>query len=262
MGTIRQPCVAGYFYPSEQKTLANLVQNLLDNAKSLEIPVPKAIIAPHAGYIYSGPIAATIYKTLLPHKDTIKRVVLLGPAHRVGFNGIATTQVSDFATPLGLIPVDLASISNITNLPGVKILEQAYEMEHSLEVQLPFLQSVLNSFSLVPCVVGNANPEDVANLLEHLWGGPETLIVISSDLSHYFDYATAHKLDEATSRAIVNLAPDQISDEQACGRLPVKGLLLAAAKLKLHAQVLDLRNSGDTAGDKSSVVGYGAYHFI
>lgn len=262
MSAVRLPCVAGYFYPAEQKVLAETVQRLLANAKSSDVAAPKAIIAPHAGYIYSGPIAATIYKTLIPHQDQISRVVLLGPAHRVGFLGIAVTQMANFATPLGIIPVDLASIAQITNQPGVKIFEQAYEMEHSLEVQLPFLQTVLKKFSLIPCVVGDAKPEDVANLLEHLWGGPETLIVISSDLSHYYDYATAQKLDNATSQAIVNLAPQQIADNQACGRLPVKGLLLAAAKLKLQAKILDLRNSGDTAGDKNRVVGYGAYHFI
>lgn len=261
MDSVRQPCVAGYFYPAEQQKLADMLKNLLDNARVSKLPAPKAIIAPHAGYIYSGPIAATIYKTLLPHKDTIKKVILLGPAHRAGFNGIAVTQVANFATPLGLVPVDLNSIKSVLDLPNVEVFEQAYDMEHSLEVQLPFLQSVLTSFTLVPCVIGFAKPEDVSNLLLRLWGGPETLIVISSDLSHYYDYATALELDAATTQAIIDLAPDLITDNQACGRLPIKGLLLAAAKLNLHAQVLDLRNSGDTSGDKSRVVGYGAYHF-
>lgn len=261
MDNVRQPCVAGYFYPADPKALADMVKKLLAGAQALNFPAPKAIIAPHAGYIYSGPIAATIYKTLLPSKSSIKRVILLGPAHRVGFYGIAVTKVDSFATPLGTIPVDLASINSIANLPGVKVFEQAYAMEHSLEVQLPFLQNVLADFSIVPCVVGDANPEDVANLLLHLWGGAETLIVISSDLSHYYDYATAKQLDAAASAAIVNLAPNDIADNQACGRLPIKGLLLAAAKANLHAQVLDLRNSGDTAGDKNSVVGYGAFYF-
>ncbi|HSX20764.1 MAG TPA: AmmeMemoRadiSam system protein B [Gammaproteobacteria bacterium] len=262
MESVRQPNVAGLFYPSDPSVLAANVKNLLDAAPNKQVPAPKAIIAPHAGYIYSGPIAASIYKTLLPHKDTIKRVVLLGPAHRVGFLGIAVTQVENFATPLGLVPVDAPSIASVVTLPGVKVFEHAYDMEHCLEVQLPFLQTILSDFSLVPCVVGDANPADVANLLQHLWGGPETLIVISSDLSHYYDYATAQKLDQATTQAILNLDPNAIADNQACGRLPVKGLLLAASNMNLHAQVLDLRNSGDTAGDKSRVVGYGAYHFI
>lgn len=262
MSNIRAPCVAGYFYPADPKELAVTVQSLLDSTPTPTVPAPKAIISPHAGYIYSGPIAATIYKTLLPIKDQIKRVVLLGPAHRLGFLGIAVTHADAFATPLGTIPIDTASIASIQNLPGVQVLEQAYDMEHSLEVQLPFLQSILTSFTLVPCVVGDANPNDVANLLEHLWGDEHTLIVISSDLSHYHDYATAQKIDAQTTAAIVNLASEQIADHQACGRLPVKGLLLAAAKMHLHAQVLDQRNSGDTAGDKNRVVGYGAYHFV
>lgn len=262
METVRLAAVAGHFYPADPEVLRNTVQNLLAEAADNQIHAPKALIAPHAGYIYSGSIAATIYKTIIPNKDLIKRVVLLGPAHRVGFTGIAVTQMANFATPLGLIPIDLSLIATTLNLPGVKVFEQAYEGEHSLEVQLPFLQTILPKFTLIPCVVGDAKPEDVARLLVHLWGGPETLIVISSDLSHYLDYASAQQLDAATTQAIINLTPHQIANNQACGRLPVKGLLLAAAKLKLQANVLDLRNSGDTAGDKSRVVGYGAYHFI
>lgn len=262
MKTVRNPCVAGYFYPADPAILAATVANLLANAPDLSMIAPKAIIAPHAGYIYSGPIAATIYKTLVPHKDLIKRVILLGPAHRVGFSGIAVTNISEFATPLGAISVDLASIKAILDIPTVTVFEHAYDSEHSLEVQLPFLQSILASFSLVPCVVGDVDPHNVATLLQRLWGGPETLIVISSDLSHYYDYRTAQQLDTETTQAIVELAPQKIKENQACGRLPVKGLLLAAKKFQLTAKVLDLRNSGDTAGDKSRVVGYGAYHFV
>lgn len=262
MVAVRMPCVAGVFYPAEPVILANTVRQLLDTAPEPTLTPPKAIIAPHAGYIYSGPIAATIYKTLLPHKDSIKRVVLLGPAHRVGFYGIATTQVAQFATPLGNIPIDLAGIKLALEVPAVKVIEQAYNMEHSLEVQLPFLQTVLNNFTLIPCVVGLAEPKDIADLLLKLWGGSETLIVISSDLSHYLDYASAQKLDAKTSQAILDLAPEHIGDNQACGRLPVKGLLLAAKQLNLQVKVLDQRNSGDTAGDKNRVVGYGAYHFL
>lgn len=256
-----QPCVAGLFYPLDKAVLAQTISALLEAAPITETVAPKAIIAPHAGYIYSGPIAATIYKTLLAHKDVIKRVVLLGPAHRVGFLGIAVTKMQKFATPLGEIAIDADSVEAALQLPNVQVLEHAYDGEHSLEVQLPFLQSILKDFSLVPCVVGMANPLDVANLLQHLWGGPETLIVISSDLSHYYDYESAKKLDLATSNAIVQLKPNDIQDNQACGRLPVKGLLVAATNLGLQGKVLDLRNSGDTAGDKNRVVGYGAYYF-
>ncbi len=256
-----QPCVAGLFYPADKTVLADTINALLAAAPITETVAPKAIIAPHAGYIYSGPIAATIYKSLLAHKDLIKRVVLLGPAHRVGFLGIAVTKMQNFATPLGEVPIDANSIEAALQLPNVQVLEHAYDGEHSLEVHIPFLQTIFKYFSLVPCVVGMANPLDVANLLQHLWGGPETLIVISSDLSHYYDYQTAQKLDRATSDAIVQLKPNDIHDNQACGRLPVKGLLIAAENLGLKAKVLDLRNSGDTAGDKNRVVGYGAYYF-
>ncbi len=262
MSSVRQPCVAGAFYPANPQELQQTVNKLLEQAAVMSIVPPKAIIAPHAGYIYSGPIAASIYKTLLPVRDIIKRVVVVGPAHRVGFRGIAVTNVENFATPLGNIPIDLDTIQRIEHLPDVHIFEHAYDMEHSLEVQLPFLQTVLSKFSLVPCVVGLADPQSVANLIEHLWGGAETLIVISSDLSHYYDYATAQTLDQAATKSIEKLAADEIKDNQACGRLPVKGLLIAAKKLNLQVKTLDLRNSGDTAGDKNRVVGYGAYHFV
>lgn len=258
---IRQPCVAGYFYPKDPRELQETVNSLLELAEDQGVPTPKAIIAPHAGYIYSGPIAATIYKTLMPHKKNIKHVVLLGPAHRVGFDGIAVTKADSFATPLGNIPIDQEAIDKATELVNVKVYEHAYDMEHSLEVQLPFLQTILDQFTLVPCVVGNADPHTVAELIEKLWGNEETLIVISSDLSHYYDYQTAQQLDKSATAAILELAPEKLNNNQACGRLPIKGLLIAAKHKGLTAKVLDLRNSGDTAGDKSRVVGYGAYHF-
>lgn len=262
MSNVKQPCVAGYFYPAEPTILAKTINTLLDTAQNTDIMAPKAIIAPHAGYIYSGPIAATIYKTLLPVKDKIKKVILLGPAHRVSFQGIATTSMEYFATPLGVTPIDIDSAKLISKLPGGVIFDAAYEMEHSLEVQLPFLQTIITSFKLVPCVVGNAKPDDVANLLLNLWGGTETLVVVSSDLSHYHNYDNAQKLDLTTTQSILNLTAENITAGAACGCLPIQGLLLAAKKLQLRAQVLDLRNSGDTASDKKRVVGYGAYHFV
>lgn len=258
---IRQPCVAGYFYPSDAEELQGTVSSLLQQADEPTSTSPKAIIAPHAGYIYSGPIAATIYKTLTPHKHTINKVILLGPAHRVGFQGIAVTNADSFATPLGNIPIDHKAIEQATKLENVKVYEHAYDGEHSLEVQLPFLQTVLDNFSLIPCVVGDAKPIEVAKLVEKLWGGEETVVVISSDLSHYYDYQTAQKLDRAATEAIISLEPQQLHNNQACGRLPIKGLLIAAKNKGLKAKVLDLRNSGDTAGDKNRVVGYGAYRF-
>jgi MEMO1 family protein len=257
---IRRPAVAGMFYPDSSSELRLMIEGFLGQAKP-KGSVPKAVIAPHAGYIYSGPIAASVYARVAPGKGKIKRVVLLGPSHRVPFDGLAVTRAEAFATPLGNVPVDRDAIAQIEKLPQVKVLDQAHAMEHSLEVQIPFLQEVLGEFSLVPIAVGEASPAEVCEVIEKLWGGPETLIVISSDLSHYHDYKTARRMDEATSKAIEDLDPDAIDYEQACGRVPVSGMLLAAKKRGLKAKTVDLRSSGDTAGPRDEVVGYGAYVF-
>ena len=222
-------------------------------------PAPKAIIAPHAGYIYSAPVAASVYRRLRPLHARIRRVILLGPSHRVGFSGLALSSADFFATPLGKIPVDHSEDESLTQLPQVSVLDQAHSMEHSLEVHLPFLQTVLDRFQLLPMVVGDATPAEVAQVLESLWGGEETLIVISSDLSHYHDYVSARQLDQATSKAIEELRYEDIQYDDACGRNPVRGLLYYARAHHLRAQAIDVRNSGDTQGDKSRVVGYGAY---
>ncbi len=260
MTSVRYPAVAGMFYPDDPVSLDEMVRAYLD-ASTTEGPVPKAIIAPHAGYVYSGPVAASAYRLLKPAKGVIKRVVLLGPAHRVPFQGLAVPSVDFFVTPLGSVAIDKQAIEKIADFPWVTISDTPHEPEHSLEVHLPFLQEVLENFRVVPIVVGDATPEEVAAVLERLWGGPETLIVISSDLSHYFDYTTARKMDTATSQAIESLDPNALTFESACGRIPVAGLLLAAKKHGLNAETVDLRNSGDTAGPKDQVVGYGAYVF-
>lgn len=260
MTTIKQPCVAGQFYPADPTTLQKMVNGYLAAVKPADLAPPKALIAPHAGYIYSGPIAASGYALLPTLNKTVTRVVLLGPAHRYPVLGIAATKVDQFATPLGNIDIDKQAVTTALTLPFVTTIEQAYTQEHALEVHLPFLQTVLTNFKLAPFVVGNAKPEDVAKLINTLWGGSETLFVISSDLSHYYDYDTANKLDQAASQAIVNLRPQDIHDNQACGRLPIKGMLLAAKQHNMKVIMLDQRNSGDTAGDKSRVVGYGAYY--
>lgn len=260
---VRQAAVAGHFYPADAVKLREMINNMLHLAEtaSLSTAVPKAMIAPHAGYIYSGPIAASAYVLLKPRRDIIRRVVLLGPAHRVPLEGLGMSSADFFATPLGPIPVDRAALESIKNLPQVQLLDEAHRQEHSLEVHLPFLQTVLNDFSLVPLVVGDATPLEVAEVLDRLWGGDETLVVISSDLSHYQNYQTAQQMDRATSDAIEALQEDRIADDQACGRVPVSGLLHLAKFKGLHAKTIDLRNSGDTAGPRSEVVGYGAYIF-
>ncbi len=254
----RQPAVAGSFYPANPEQLHLMLDQFLNDAAT-DGKVPKAIIAPHAGYIYSGPIAASAYNRLKKARDRITRVVLIGPSHRVAFRGLAVSRAETFTTPLGRVLVDLAAVQAIVQLPFVEYIEQAHTYEHSLEVHLPFLQEVLDNFKIVPIVAGEASPEQVSQVLDALWGGDETLIVISSDLSHYHDYATAQQMDKSTSRLIEQLQYEQLVAESACGKVPVSGLLKLARKKLLSVTTIDLRNSGDTAGDKSRVVGYGAY---
>jgi len=224
--------------------------------------VPKALIAPHAGYVYSGPVAGVAYARLQPLRDKIRRVVLIGPAHRVPLRGLALPEAGAFATPLGQVRVDEKAVEEIRDLPQVQVGDMAHAVEHSLEVQLPFLQEALEEFSIVPLVVGEATPEEVRGVLEVLWGGEETLIVISSDLSHYHDYETARRLDQATSQAIEALQIEDVRSDLACGCVPIQGLLLAARQHGLRGMKVDLRNSGDTAGSRDQVVGYGAYVFV
>lgn len=260
MSRIRRPAVAGMFYPSASQELRTMLQEFLAAAAPAGV-APKALIVPHAGYIYSGPVAATAYAQLRAAREEIRRIVLLGPSHRVPFRGLALSSAQVFATPLGDVPLDLEAAEAVRRLPQVQVLDQAHALEHSLEVQLPFLQEVLDEFTLVPLVVGDASATEVAEVLEVLWGGPETRIVISSDLSHYHDYETARRMDAATSRAIEALEGDAIGYEDACGRIPVTGLLAVARRHGLQAHTLDLRSSGDTAGPRDQVVGYGAYAF-
>ncbi|MDY6993974.1 MAG: AmmeMemoRadiSam system protein B [Pseudomonadota bacterium] len=258
---VRAPAVAGLFYPAEAQELRQMIQGLLRQTVAATAPAPKAMIVPHAGYVYSGAIAATAYARLAAVSDTITRVILLGPSHRLPFMGLAATRMTHFATPLAQVAIDHQAIDSILTLPQVTVLDEAHLHEHSLEVHLPFLQEVLTHFTLVPLVVGEATPQQVSDVLEQLWGGKETLIVVSSDLSHYYDYQTAQQLDQSTSQAIEHLHFEAIEHQQACGYHPLKGLLYFARDHALKAQTLDLRNSGDTAGPKHQVVGYGAYVF-
>ena len=253
---LRQPAVAGSFYPSDPEQLRAMVRGFLSGTAS-QGGWPKAVIAPHAGYPYSGAIAAHAFARL-GCKRGIRRVLLLGPAHRVAFRGLAVSEAAGFATPLGIVPVDRSAVAKALERPWVHPFEQAHAGEHSLEVELPFLQQVLGDFLLVPMVVGQADPEEVAEVLELLWGGPETAIVISSDLSHYLDAASARRMDEATSAAIRDLT-GAIDPDAACGSIPVRGLLAAARRRGLKGEILALGNSGDTTGNRLRVVGYGAY---
>ncbi len=260
MTTTRDPAVAGLFYPADRAELHRTVTRLLGEAVPALEP-PKALVAPHAGYVYSGPVAASGYALLAPLRDVVTRVVLLGPAHRVPLRGLALPEAGAFRTPLGRVAVDTDAVALVRGLPGCRVDDRPHELEHSLEVHLPFLQETLAGFRLVPLVVGEAEPATVAAVLEALWGGTETLIVVSSDLSHYHDYATAQRLDDETTRAIEALEPARIGYDQACGRNPLNGLLEVARRRGLRATTVDLRNSGDTAGPRDSVVGYGTYAF-
>jgi MEMO1 family protein len=257
MSKTRLPAVAGQFYPAAPQELRSAVLSYLRQARQA-VPVPKALIVPHAGYLYSGPVAASAYASLMPAHASISRVILLGPAHRVYLRGLALSSASSFTTPLGSIAVDQKAVEQLRDLPQVAITDPAHADEHSLEVQLPFLQTVLDQFTLVPLVVGETSPREVSEVLERLWGGTETLIVVSSDLSHYYDYATAKTLDQGTSKKIEACRSD-ISPERACGCMPLNGLLYLAKQRGLQVTTLDLRNSGDTAGPRHQVVGYGAY---
>jgi hypothetical protein len=258
---IRKPAVAGSFYPANASQLKTLVQQCLEQGKSSSA-TPKAMIVPHAGFIYSGPIAGSAYRTLRPLQSIIHRVILLGPSHRVDFQGIATTSASAFKTPLGEVTIDQQALQQVMPLSQLSTIDEAHLNEHSLEVQLPFLQQILPDFSLLPLVVGRSDAHSIAEVLEQLWGGPETLVLISSDLSHYLPYSEAQKIDQHTSEAILQLNGETIQHKDACGRLPIQGLLKIAAEKGMQVENIDLRNSGDTAGDKGRVVGYGAYLFM
>lgn len=259
MPVVRPPAVAGMFYPIEPQQLAHEVRRLLRDAQP-RVLSPKALICPHAGYIYSGAIAAKAYATLKDIAPRIRRVVLLGPTHRVAVQGLALPDAEAFDTPLGRVMLDAPAMHAIAHMPQVVLSREVHAQEHSLEVQLPFLQSMLGNFTLLPLAVGMATAEEVAEVLEAVWGGEETLIVISSDLSHFLPYAAAQLADAKTAQNILELK-QPISHEEACGGTPINGLIVAARNHHLTPHLLDLRNSGDTAGTRDRVVGYSAFAF-
>jgi AmmeMemoRadiSam system protein B len=245
------------FYPGDSQELSDMVVELLDAAPPPSTD-PRALIAPHAGYIYSGPVAATAYGQLSAQRNTTRRVLLLGPSHRVPFAGLALSSAERYATPVGDVAIDTGACRELLHLPMVGVLDEAHAQEHSLEVHLPFLLTILDDFQLIPVVVGDASPHDVAPIIESFWDRDDTLIVVSSDLSHFLDYETANRVDRETTRAIEGYAQN-IRPEQACGCRAINGLMKVAEDHALNVTTLDLRNSGDTAGDHARVVGYGAY---
>jgi AmmeMemoRadiSam system protein B len=258
MASVRPPAVAGTFYPGDAAALRAAVNGYLGDEAAGDAAAPKALIAPHAGYVYSGATAGAAYRRLRPARATIRCVVLIGPAHRVPVDGVAVSGAEAFATPLGSVAVDAAGVARALDQPGAAVNDAAHHQEHSLEVQLPFLQTVLDDFSIVPLVVGRG---DTARVLDALWGGPETLVVVSSDLSHYLGYDEAREIDAATCAAILALDGAAITPDRACGRAGVNGLLRVAASRGLAPETVALCNSGDTAGPRDRVVGYGAWVF-
>ena len=260
MAAVRPAAVAGMFYPGDPRQLAAEIDDLLGGVEHLapRLGFPKALVVPHAGYIYSGPVAARAYDELGPARGIVKRVVLLGPVHRVTVRGLAAPGSTAFATPLGLVPIDVAALRAVQDLPQVVQSDPAHALEHSLEVQLPFLQKVLGEFALVPFAVGMASVEEVAEVVERLWGGPETLVVISTDMSHYHAYEEARRIDSATLARIAACAAD-IDHDEACGATPLNGLLSLARARNLQIRQLAACNSGDTAGGMGRVVGYSSF---
>jgi AmmeMemoRadiSam system protein B len=258
------PSVAGTFYPDDPVELRAAVRGYVAAASSLgraEGPPPHAVIAPHAGYMYSGPIAGIAFAALAPLRGVITRVVILGPAHRFAFEGLALPEADEVATPLGVLPVDREARTALLGMPDVIASDRAHLDEHSIEVELPFVQEVLGDVSVVPIAVGEVSDVSAASVLDAAWSGPETCVVVSSDLSHYYAYDTAQRLDRATARAIEQLSPEQIIEAQACGRIGIRALLRVARARGLHPTTLDIRTSGDTAGARDRVVGYGAFAF-
>jgi len=258
---VRPPAVAGQFYTRDPERLRTEVAELLASVPAHVTASTKALIVPHAGYVYSGRVAATAFAGLQDRADTIKRTVLIGPAHYVPLKGIAFPTVDAFETPLGQVALDRGVLATIADLPSVIAADAPHVPEHALEVELPFLQTLLHDFAVVPLLVGDASPQEVADVLRELWGGPETLVIVSSDLSHYHDYDTARRLDSGTAAAIERADWARLGPSNACGFLAVAGLIVEATRRELSARRLFMCNSGDTAGSHDRVVGYGTWTF-
>jgi AmmeMemoRadiSam system protein B len=256
---VRPPAVAGTFYPANPARLRAAVEEALASAHVAAGPVPKAVIVPHAGYVYSAAVAASAYVRVQPGRGRITRVVIAGPAHRVPVKGVAVPSADAFSTPLGVVALDTVARDELVSAGLVVVRDDVHAGEHSLEVQLPFLQVVLGDVAVLPLAVGDADPAHVADVLEAVWGGDETLVVVSTDLSHYLDHASATEVDRRTAAAIVDRRPDRLGRYDACGVVPLQGVLSVARRRTLAVDLLDLRTSADTAGDPERVVGYGAF---
>ncbi len=257
--TTRAPACDSRFYPSERAALQESVDSYVDESPPELGGRPEAVIAPHAGYVYSGMVAGRAYGAAAPIAESVERVVLIGPSHFTRFEGLASSRASAFETPLGMTPLDRETIDELASRDVIHVAEEPHRDEHSLETHLPFIQTLFGEVELVPVVTGEAPDEAVADLIEETWNDRETFVAVSSDLSHHLDYETARDVDRTTCEAIESLEPDDIGRRDACGRLAIRGLLLAADRRELSVETLDLQNSGDTAGGRDEVVGYGAW---
>ena len=263
---VREAAVAGEFYPADPARLGDQIDEFLGVAAQLAEAVsggqpeapPRALIAPHAGYLYSGPIAATAFQSIAAAAAAIQRVVVIGPSHFVPFTGVALPEAEVFRTPLGDLLLDAEAVERLHAIDQVVTWMEPHRREHALEVELPFLQRILGEVPIVPLVTGAASPEAVAEVLDAVWED-DTLLVVSSDLSHFHDYDTARRLDAATAQTIVSGDVLQLDERSACGRLAIQGMKLSAQQRGMAVELLDLRNSGDTAGPRNEVVGYGAF---
>lgn len=258
---VRPPAAAGRFYPADPDALRSEILAYLDRPAKIAPGCPKAVITPHAGYLYSGPVAGSAFAPCRPWNTRVRRVLLVGPSHFEDFTGLAVTTAEAFATPLGEMPIDRAAVEQLVQHRLARVHEPAHRIDHALEVEVPFLQTLLEDVVLVPILVGRTTGEQVGEALDLLWGGDETAIVISSDLSHYLDYHSAQQVDRETCLAVETLEPASVDSYHACGHLPIQGLLQAARVRHLQPVTLDLRNSGDTSGRRDRVVGYGAWAF-
>ncbi len=258
--SLQAAAVAGMFYPGNPAQLAAGVDGSLAKAAPPRLS-PKAVIAPHAGHVYSGDIAGAAYRLLAQRKGEIKRVVLLGPNHRMPVRGIALSPAEAWETPFGPLPVDRTARDSLARQPGFAVTPMPFVNEHSLEVHLPFIHRVLGKVEILPMLVGETTTEQASRTLDALWGGPETAIIISSDLSHYHDYETCRTKDEETASGIERLQQDICVGDRACGFHSIKGLIDQAQRRDLRVTALDVRNSGDTHGPRDRVVGYGSFAF-
>lgn len=257
---VRPPAVAGAFYPADRPTLAGMVGRFLELTHARPVAGVRGIVAPHAGYIYSGPVAASAFRAAEGARDQVRRAIVFGPAHLVPITGIAAPSHEAFLTPLGEVPVDTAAVAELAAEGLVRIDDAPHAPEHAIEVELPFLLETLGPLPIVPLVFGRASDAEAIEVIRRLWDD-ETLLIVSTDLSHYLPYQTARLRDRRTATAIEALRPGEIGPDDACGHLALRAALALAREEGLRALQLDLRNSGDTAGDRARVVGYGAWAF-